>query len=90
MLRQPPRANHLAPGAESSVSGSTVLVGGQAMAAELEVVVDGQEALGMAGVSFRRGPRMLARFINGLIRVPFRQSACWPHLIGWQYAQERP
>jgi len=46
-------ADHLAPGAESSVPGSTVLVGGQAMAAELEVVVDaavdGQEALGMAG-----------------------------------------
>ena len=40
-------------------------------------------------VSLRRGPRMLVRFINGLIRVPFWRSACWWHRIGWQYAQGR-
>ncbi len=42
----------LAPGAESGVAGGTVLVGGEAMTAELEMVVDarmgGQELLGMA------------------------------------------
>ena len=43
----------LAPGAESGVAGGSVFNGGEAMAAELEVVVDagvgGQEALGVAG-----------------------------------------
>ena len=43
----------LAPGTESGVAGGTVLGGGEAMAAELEVVVDagvgGQELLGVAG-----------------------------------------
>ncbi len=43
----------LAPGAESGVAGGTVLVGSEAMATELEVVVDAgmgrQEALGVAG-----------------------------------------
>ncbi len=42
----------LAPGAESGVAGGTVLGGGEAMTAELEMVVDagvgGQEALGVA------------------------------------------
>lgn len=42
----------LTPGAESGVAGGTVLVGGEAVAAELEVVVDagvgGQETLGVA------------------------------------------
>ena len=42
----------LAPGAEGSVAGGTVFNGGEAMAAELEMVVDagvgGQEALGVA------------------------------------------
>lgn len=42
----------LAPGAEGGVTGGTVFNGGEAMAAELEVIVDagvgGQEALGVA------------------------------------------
>ena len=42
----------LAPGAESGVAGGTVFNGGEAVAAELDVVVDagvgGQELLGMA------------------------------------------
>jgi len=46
-------AGNLAPGAESVIAGGTVLVGGQAMAAELELVVNaalgGKEALGVAG-----------------------------------------
>jgi len=46
-------AGNLAPGAEGSVACGTVLVGGQAVATELEVVVDagmgGQEALGVTG-----------------------------------------
>lgn len=46
-------ADHLAPSAKGGVSCGTVLIGGQAMAAELEMVVDtgvgGEEALGMAG-----------------------------------------
>jgi len=33
-------ANHLAPGVEGGVACGTVLVGGQAVAARLEVVVD--------------------------------------------------
>jgi len=44
-------ANHLAPGAEGGVACGTVLVGGQAVATELEVAVDaavdGEEALGV-------------------------------------------
>jgi len=40
-------------------------------------------------VSFRRGPRMLVRFLNRPIRFPFWQSAFWPHGIGWQYGQDR-
>ena len=43
----------LAPGAESGVAGRLVLVGGEAMAAELEVVVDAgvgrEEPWGVAG-----------------------------------------
>ena len=46
-------ADHLAPGAEGSVAGGAVLVGGQAVTAELEVVVDAavgrKEALRVAG-----------------------------------------
>ena len=46
---------HFAPGAESSTAGSTMFVGGQAVATELDVFVDpvvgGEEAL--------RGPRQL-------------------------------
>jgi len=46
-------ADHLAPGAEGGIVGGSVIGGGQAMAAELEVVVDaavgGEEALGVAG-----------------------------------------
>ena len=46
-------AGHVSPGRESGLASGTVLVGGEAMAAELEVVVDagvgGQEELGMAG-----------------------------------------
>ncbi len=44
-------ADHLAPGAEGSVACGTMFVGGQAMATELEMVVDaamdGAEALGV-------------------------------------------
>ena len=37
-------------------------------------------AVHLAGF-LRRGPWMLVRSINRLIRVPFWQSACWPHRI---------
>ena len=46
-------ASHLAPGTEGRVACGVVLVGCQAVAAELKMVVDaamgGEEALGMAG-----------------------------------------
>jgi len=42
-------ADHLAPGAEGSVAGGAVLVGGRAVTAELEVVVGRKEALRVAG-----------------------------------------
>jgi len=45
-------ADHLAPGSEGGVASGTVLVGRQAVAAKLEVVVDaavgGKEALSVA------------------------------------------
>ena len=46
-------ADHLAPDAEGGVAGSTVLVGGQAVAAKLEMVV--------ALVGFRDGGRHVTR-----------------------------
>lgn len=46
-------ADHLASGKERGVAGRAALVGGQAVAAEMDVAVNaavgGQESLGMAG-----------------------------------------
>ena len=68
----------LAPGAESGVAGGTVFNGGEAMTAELEMVVDAgmgrQEALGVAG---RLEPlqlplssaRWLVRHLDAVVQV---------------------
>jgi len=76
-------AGHLAPGVESGVPGGAVLVGGQAVATELEVVVDagvgGEEAPGVPRrfeplhLSFQ-SPRRLVRHLDQVIQVALAPS----------------